>query len=157
MTQPTTLYRLFSADETLLYVGISKHALARIGEHARDKAWYRDIATMTLVHYPTRADAERAERVAIAAEKPIHNIARPRPFRTDRDWTLNPENVADWCESCADRQIEADSEFSPERLPIRWEIDGPSARCFYHCTVCGHRWSCWWSLEDHGTLIGGAS
>ncbi len=71
----TTLYRLYGSDDTLLYVGISKHALTRIGQHARDKDWYGQVGRMEFEHFNTREEAAAAEVDAIHREAPIHNIA----------------------------------------------------------------------------------
>lgn len=78
----TTLYRYFGAEHELLYVGISKHPLHRLGEHRVDKAWWLKIESVSLTHYSTRAEALAAEQAAIVAERPLHNIVHngPRPL-----------------------------------------------------------------------------
>lgn len=67
------LYRHFDAAGTLLYVGISLNALNRLVAHIEDSAWYWSIATVTIDNYPTREDAEAAERLAICTERPLFN------------------------------------------------------------------------------------
>lgn len=69
------LYRHFDAIGQLLYVGISNNAIARYMAHRRDSHWSLDIATITIEHYRTRAEAEAAEAIAIVEERPRHNIA----------------------------------------------------------------------------------
>ena len=76
--QPTALYRHFNAAGELLYVGISLHAVIRLTAHERGANWYREIATITVEHLPSRADALAAERRAIQEERPLHNIVHAR-------------------------------------------------------------------------------
>lgn len=73
MTQ-TDLYRFYDAHGRLLYIGITSRLGRRLHEHAKTKAWQRDAATITVQHFATRQDAERAERTAIETEYPAHNI-----------------------------------------------------------------------------------
>lgn len=67
-----SLYRHFSADGALLYVGVSVNAVSRLGGHRRS-GWFWDIATITLEHYDTKDEALLAEALAITYEKPLHN------------------------------------------------------------------------------------
>lgn len=48
----TSLYRHFNAAGDLLYVGISKNAVARMGGHKKESSWYYEIATVTIESYP---------------------------------------------------------------------------------------------------------
>lgn len=68
------LYRHFDAAGRLLYVGISRSVTARLAQHAKS-GWDHLIARVEIERFPTREDAERAERKAIWAERPIHNVA----------------------------------------------------------------------------------
>jgi hypothetical protein len=72
-SSPAQLYRHFAADGTLLYVGISNNHVNRLSAHRTDSAWFPLIASITIEHFPTRADAERAEVAAILRERPIFN------------------------------------------------------------------------------------
>src|SRR4051812_15076922 len=65
VTQLHVLYRFFDADDNLLYVGITNSPLARMGQHLRDKAWFKHAARTTYEHFKTRADVEAAEVKAI--------------------------------------------------------------------------------------------
>lgn len=76
-TIPGYLYRHWSDRGTLLYVGISVNAVARLGQH-KDKQWFPRIAKITVERYETYAEAEIAELKAICYEGPIHNIKGPR-------------------------------------------------------------------------------
>lgn len=80
-TGRTALYRAFAADGTLLYVGISNSVSRRVSQHEREKAWWGEVKSITLEHYPSRAGAVAAERGAILTEAPEHNIALTRPRR----------------------------------------------------------------------------
>lgn len=70
------LYRLWDSDDQLLYVGISKSAINRIADHLQNQPWASAIATMTIEHFTDRAAVEKAERLAIAKENPLHNKQR---------------------------------------------------------------------------------
>ncbi len=73
------LYRHFDEAGTLLYVGISLNALARLAQHRSVSPWFVKIANMTIERFETRREVEEAERKAIRDEKPLHNVAgKPR-------------------------------------------------------------------------------
>lgn len=88
--QPHALYRLYGADDALLYVGISVH-LARWAGHATDKPWWREVARATVEWFPDRSAALTAERAAIATERPRcnvqHNGGAPRPIASSESPT----------------------------------------------------------------------
>ncbi len=67
------LYRHFDAQGVLLYVGVSLSAIARLCQHRTDAAWFHEIARVELQGYATREDSLLAERIAIQAERPLHN------------------------------------------------------------------------------------
>ena len=69
------LYRWFNAEGQLLYVGISNDPIRRTDQHMADKDWMRDAIGSTLEWFPSRRSAFKAEKEAIRAEKPLHNIA----------------------------------------------------------------------------------
>lgn len=72
------LYRLFSQDGRLLYVGITHDLEQRLGQHYTTRPWeqVRDVYRLTVQEYPTRSDVLEAEHQAIATENPLWNIAR---------------------------------------------------------------------------------
>lgn len=72
MSDATALYRHFDRDGTLLYVGISLHAIYRLGQH-QESDWSRHIARVDIQTYTSRAAALEAERRAIRIEQPIFN------------------------------------------------------------------------------------
>lgn len=75
MTTMTDLYRYYSADGRLLYIGISLHAAVRASNH-RARPWWSDVATITVEHLDDRTVALAAERSAIIDENPLYNVLR---------------------------------------------------------------------------------
>src|SRR4051794_18038079 len=74
-SRPCALYRIFTADDRLLYVGISTGPAARIKQHENDKPWWIEARRITIEPFDTAEEAAQAERHAIATEKPVHNIS----------------------------------------------------------------------------------
>lgn len=77
---PTALYRLYAADDRLLYVGITDNLKRRFGQHAADKAWWPEVSRRTVSWHASRDAAEAAEDAAIKAERPAHNITGAAVF-----------------------------------------------------------------------------
>lgn len=75
------LYRHFDADGRLLYVGISLSAVARLSQHANGSHWSKAITRVEVETHPSRDAALAAERAAILAEKPLHNVVHNRAPR----------------------------------------------------------------------------
>ncbi|WP_435112379.1 GIY-YIG nuclease family protein [Nocardiopsis synnemataformans] len=69
----TAVYRLYSQDDELLYVGLSCNPEGRWKQHESDRPWWSGVARKEVSWYPTRGDAEAAERAAIQQEKPAYN------------------------------------------------------------------------------------
>lgn len=76
---PTTLYRHFAGDGSLLYVGISLSWPQRTKAHAKGSHWFDQVAKVEIERFETREDALRAEREAIISERPQFNIIHNRP------------------------------------------------------------------------------
>ena len=74
----TSLYRFYDANDVLLYVGITNSLPHRLAQHEAGKHWWTAVASASIEHYPTRKEAEDAERAAIRAELPVWNIAHQR-------------------------------------------------------------------------------
>lgn len=68
----TTLYVLKDMNGAVLYVGVSHRPWDRMDQH-RGKPWWVDVASAEFTHYPTRMDAEIAERTLITALRPPGN------------------------------------------------------------------------------------
>lgn len=71
----TALYRLYDADDALLYVGIAFELSRRYNQHRKTKAWWPEVARKEVCWYEDRTQAEQAEVAAIRSEKPRYNIA----------------------------------------------------------------------------------
>lgn len=79
----TCVYRLYDADNRLLYIGMSRDPKRRWAQHqAQRKPWWPDVVSRQVVWFPTRVIAEVVEREAIKEEHPLHNVkdgyAKPR-------------------------------------------------------------------------------
>jgi predicted GIY-YIG superfamily endonuclease len=74
MRQHTALYRFFTDDGRLLYVGISNSFPNRLMQHEAEKPWWQDVARVEVEHFASRAEALAAETAAINAECPFWNI-----------------------------------------------------------------------------------
>lgn len=74
-TAPTDIYRLYDADDLLLYVGVSLTVAQRLGSHRQTKAWWGDVVRITVEHAATRTEALELEADLIRDLKPLHNIA----------------------------------------------------------------------------------
>lgn len=75
----TALYRHFSSDGSLLYVGISLNAVQRTMQHRQNAIWFDRIARIEVEWHDTRVSALAAEAIAIARERPECNRHRPKP------------------------------------------------------------------------------
>jgi hypothetical protein len=84
MATRNTLYRFYDSSDVLLYVGISMTPWERFRQHRHDKPWWDDIVTIRKEEYPSRDAVKDAERCAIVAERPLHNIQHNR--RSFVDW-----------------------------------------------------------------------
>lgn len=87
---PTFLYRFYGllfGKEHLYYVGITYHLGARLAEHEAQKGWFPQVTRVEATKYPTRREAEEAERVAIETENPRHNKNYGVGIPGVRTWT----------------------------------------------------------------------
>lgn len=69
------VYRIYNADDRLLYVGYSGNWPRRLSNHKRSP-WASDAAWYNVRVYPTQREALAAERTAIVYERPAHNSSR---------------------------------------------------------------------------------
>jgi hypothetical protein len=70
------LYRVRDAQDALLYIGVTENLGERfLGGHQHSPPWWPDLAALSVTSYPSIAEARAAERDAIAAERPLWNIA----------------------------------------------------------------------------------
>jgi predicted GIY-YIG superfamily endonuclease len=95
---PTALYRLYDAEDELLYIGISEAPEKRWAHHASEKSWWPQVARKEIRWFPTRKEAEAAEARAIATERTPHNVAgspwAPKPRELGPDEMLVSEASA---------------------------------------------------------------
>ncbi len=74
---PTAVYRLFSREDVLLYIGAANRIEERFSTHRGTKRWWPEVARHEIEWHDKREAAERAEAVAINAERPLYNIMIP--------------------------------------------------------------------------------
>lgn len=131
-----TLYRHFSEDGTLLYIGASLNFCQRHEMHRDVSPWFDSVVKITLEHFETRADLLTAELEAIKNEIPKNNYAgqrdrqrrvkppflSPVPIVPYEEWTkkqkrlyakLTPEKIM---AICKDKRI-------PSTLRWDWKLD----------------------------------
>lgn len=75
------VYRLFDADDQLLYVGLTYDLKKRLQQHRRKAKWWHSAAHGTAVLYPGLFAARRAETIALQTEGPAFNVLK----RSDQD------------------------------------------------------------------------
>lgn len=68
------LYRHYSAENELLYIGVSSRIPQRNREHEKLSPWWYEIARIEIEPFPDRKSLLEAERLAIQAEQPRFNI-----------------------------------------------------------------------------------
>jgi hypothetical protein len=67
------VYRCFNAVRLLIYIGSTEKYLRRIRRHESRTPWWPEVADIQVERCPTLFQARAAERLAIKAEKPLHN------------------------------------------------------------------------------------
>lgn len=146
-----SLYRFFDGDGNLLYIGITNCLPRRLGDHERYKSWFSDVASVSVETFPNRESVLAAEKAAIRAESPMHNVvhstkmgprSRPRTKSGAGRWTfesrrsgiektadlfLYPEldcssMVDDYYDECGETQLEAYIDYLRRHHP-EW-LDG---------------------------------
>lgn len=80
----TALYRLYDADDELLYVGITWNPKSRWAQHATHKSWWHTVTRKTVEWHEDRSSAIAAEARATAAEKPRYDDSARRDQKTPR-------------------------------------------------------------------------
>jgi predicted GIY-YIG superfamily endonuclease len=68
------LYHWFDAADRLLYVGISNSLAQRQAAHAKKSSWSEFAVRCSVARFPTREEAELAEKAAIEQERPLFNV-----------------------------------------------------------------------------------
>jgi len=72
--KPHAVYRYFSGDGRLLYIGMGLSPGTRMADHQRKHPdWFPEVRGVTLEWFPDEYAARVAERIAVILEKPAHN------------------------------------------------------------------------------------
>lgn len=96
MKETTALYRHFSSEGALLYVGISLSWPARTKAHVKGSRWFDNVARVEIERFPSRQAALDAEREAIKSEHPQFNIIHNRnTVNKQRDASRKPRTTDD--------------------------------------------------------------
>lgn len=74
MSKKFVLYRAFDELGRLLYIGQTANPAVRLRKHAESKDWWSGVARIQLEHFRSRDDIDRAEQIAIGAERPVLNV-----------------------------------------------------------------------------------
>lgn len=72
------LYRHFSNDKELLYIGITANEEKRRKKHNSEFSWAKQIAFTEITEFDDKLSAAIAEKDAIIAEKPRFNVEYQR-------------------------------------------------------------------------------
>lgn len=71
--KPSYLYRCYSCDGKLLYVGVTYHLSVRFSQHGKNWPWFAEVERIEAVPYERRKYAIEAELRAIRDERPCYN------------------------------------------------------------------------------------
>ena len=74
MNDTYVLYRFFTGDGRLLYVGMTRNPARRFEQHGGTKSWWSEVERIEMEHHATLDALREAERRAIESDHPIHNI-----------------------------------------------------------------------------------
>lgn len=109
MSERTAVYRLFSSDGRLLYIGMSKDPEFRWKAHELVQPWWPEVADRWCEWYDSRDEASDAEREAILAEDPVYNRQRVPVTRAEppRVYCCMPYDLAEELEEAAKPYVKA--------------------------------------------------
>lgn len=94
ITAPTAVYRFFSHDGELLYVGVTDSLGTRWRKHSKNKPWWNEVADTRIAWLDTRAEALAEETHAIKQERPKYNVVHAGQARLRPLVEHTPEQVA---------------------------------------------------------------
>lgn len=69
----THLYKLISANNEVIYVGITNNFDQRMSNHSTEKSWWSEVDYSIVKTFSTREDAEAEERYEISKVSPKYN------------------------------------------------------------------------------------
>ena len=151
------LYRFFDSQGTLLYVGISRDWISRIGQHQKHADFYSAVAGMTLERFPDRQSVVEAELEAIKNENPLFNRADNPNYRT---WQTHFREILDMCKNKrkvddTHRQLIANlTQFAGDDENFgtgRWLAQQFPAEWYYYSMKYGHDCDLCQILANHPT------
>src|SRR5260221_12015579 len=90
------VYRAFAQASTLLYVRLSSHWPNRWQSHAKDKAWWPEIARLDIQWLPTRRHAAWLEGYFIRHYAPKYNLLIPESFDAPYDLGTHCDQCPTW-------------------------------------------------------------
>jgi excinuclease UvrABC nuclease subunit len=100
---PHWVYRVYDADGSLLYIGVTRNPTQRVRtwrtQRKNPDAWINKAARWDWRRYPTHFDATEAERYAICAENPPYNTYPLPKYRPG--WVAEAAAVAAELEAVA--------------------------------------------------------
>jgi prevent-host-death family protein len=73
VSERTALYRLYNAEDRLIYVGVTKDLKARFRQHRADKPWWSEVAMKDVEWHVDSESALAEERKLIRDELPRYN------------------------------------------------------------------------------------
>jgi predicted GIY-YIG superfamily endonuclease len=86
VSEQTAVYRLYDADEVLLYVGVTKNFEARRQQHKATRPWWPRVKRPVVDLYDDEQEALQVELDAIKREHPVHNVAQTNQhYRSRRE------------------------------------------------------------------------
>lgn len=91
--EPHVVYRIYGEADSLLYIGVTIDFKARMQYHRAQSAWFPEYRRYELTDYPDRWQAESAEELAIADERPRHNKKPRKPWRVGIPQPIEPSNT----------------------------------------------------------------
>lgn len=75
LDSPAWLYRLYTREPELLYVGITRNPFRRrLYTHKRTQPWWPQVSMVAVARCSSMREAARAEVAAIRSEDPIFNV-----------------------------------------------------------------------------------
>jgi hypothetical protein len=78
---PSSVYRIYNADDEVIYVGMSYVPAARIGVHRRTKPWGGEIVRWQAEWHPNRGACQLAEEQLIKELWPRYNVVHTPEHR----------------------------------------------------------------------------
>ena len=82
------VYKCYSEDRRLLYVGITWQALHRQSEHRVSSSWSREVHTIEVEHFDSREESLARERHLIQTLRPENNRLGALPALEEDEWTV---------------------------------------------------------------------